>query len=145
LDFDCNKSLTELEGDDWGDVSSDSYIIQSCYALRKKPICEFTVEDMRIMISQDIGGKYLIPFALERLKENPFVEGMHYPGDLLCAVLRVDKNFLKHDQDMLNQIDEVIRLAESSLSELDDIDRDIFIEAFSEAKLVYLSSGAREQ
>ena len=45
------------------------------------------------MIRQSIGLKFLIPFAIDVLEKNPFVSGDHYFGDLLCAVLSVEKKF----------------------------------------------------
>ncbi|MCX4681869.1 contact-dependent growth inhibition system immunity protein [Streptomyces sp. NBC_01433] len=48
---------------------------------------ELTVEDMRLLIGQDIGLPYLLPLALEVLRENRMANGHMYEGDLLSAVL----------------------------------------------------------
>ncbi|MDX2848632.1 contact-dependent growth inhibition system immunity protein [Streptomyces sp. PA03-3a] len=48
---------------------------------------ELTVDDMRLLIGQDIGLPYLLPLAVEVLRENPMAEGHMYEGDLLSAVL----------------------------------------------------------
>jgi hypothetical protein len=63
--------------------------MRRCHALRTKPIDELAVEDLRLMIQQQIGLQYLVPIALQNLRENPLAEGDLYPGDLLVAVLRV--------------------------------------------------------
>ncbi|MFL0267976.1 contact-dependent growth inhibition system immunity protein [Candidatus Clostridium radicumherbarum] len=95
--FDRNKSIQELEGQNWGGPNLDSPSILTCYKLRKKAIGIFEVEDLRIMIGQKIGLDYLIPLALETLEDNIFAEGNMYSGDLLDTVLRVDNSFWENN------------------------------------------------
>jgi hypothetical protein len=61
--------------------------------LRTKPLRDFTVEDLRIMIGQQVALDRLVGLALDRLRSDPSVEGDCYPGDLLASVLRVDAAF----------------------------------------------------
>ena len=97
IQYDKTKSLQELEHKDWGEPNFDSHLVQECHRLRRIPLKDFTTEDLRIMIGQNIGLDHLIPLAIEKLKQNPLAEGNFYPGDLLVNVLRVDSNFwLKH-------------------------------------------------
>lgn len=84
------KTLDELEGVSWGPPTYDSYLVQTCHRLRTKPVGEFDLEDLRIMIGQNIGLPYLLPLALERLEENPWAAGDMYPGDLLKMTARAD-------------------------------------------------------
>src|SRR5882757_1092873 len=67
--------------------------LTECHRLRCIPLHEFTAENLRIMIGQQIGLPYLIPLALEMLRGNPFTAGDLYEGDLLAAVLRADSRF----------------------------------------------------
>ena len=83
------KTLEQLENDIWSEPDLDSYLLSTCHALRKKPIGKFTVEDLRVMLGQSIGIKFILPIALDILMENPLAEGDFYPGDLLGAVLRL--------------------------------------------------------
>jgi hypothetical protein len=78
-----HKTLDELEGVVWGPPNYDSYLVQTCHRLRTKPVGQFDVEDLRIMIGQNIGLPYLVPLALDRLEANPWAAGHMYPGDLL--------------------------------------------------------------
>jgi hypothetical protein len=55
--------------------------------LRRRPIGELTVEDMRLLIGQSIGLAHLLPLALKVLRANPMAEGHMYEGDLLSAVI----------------------------------------------------------
>ena len=91
--FDRNKSLQQLDGQDWGEPNFDSHLVVECHRLRRVPLRDFTTEDLRIMIGQNIGLDYLIPLAIERLEANPFTEGACYPCDLLVNVLAGDANF----------------------------------------------------
>ena len=93
---DLTKTLRELEGGppNWpGSETWPSYLVATCERLYKKPIKDFTTEDLRVMIGQQIGVEFLVPVALERLVENPFEQGDFHPGDLLGAVLRLPREY----------------------------------------------------
>lgn len=81
----ANKTLEEIDGQRWPVACCVSYIEATTTSLRKKPLGQFTTEDLRIMIAQDIGADVLKPFALAVLREDPMAEGDYYPGDLLEA------------------------------------------------------------
>lgn len=91
--FDRNKSLQELEGEDWESPAFNSQLVNTCHKLRYKSLGSFEVEDLRVMIGQNFSLDYLIPLALETLEDNIYAEGNFYCGDLLDAVLRVDFDF----------------------------------------------------
>lgn len=83
-----NCSLEELEDDRWPAPSGDATrLVATVHALRRKPIGELTVEDMRVLIRQNVGLFCLLPLALEVLRLDPLAEGHMYAGDLLAAVL----------------------------------------------------------
>lgn len=96
-----HKTLENLEKDVWPSLSPDegSYLIKTCNSLRKKQLKDFTTEDLREMIGQDIGLKYLIPIAIDILKSEILAEGDLYEGDLLKSVLTSDKNFWRKEKD----------------------------------------------
>ncbi len=88
-----NNTLEQLDKHDWGEPEYDSYLVKTCHQLRKKPLKDFTVEDLRIMIGQNINLEFLIPLAIEQLKENILAEGHYYEGDLLNNVLTSEKEY----------------------------------------------------
>lgn len=88
-----NSTIEELEGERWPEPDWPSHLVGECHRLRKLPLRHFTVENLRIMLGQDIGSRYLVPIALERLEAEPFAEGDFYPGDLLCSVLSLPQGF----------------------------------------------------
>ncbi|MFE3942301.1 contact-dependent growth inhibition system immunity protein [Streptomyces sp. NPDC059118] len=85
---DRTRSLEELERDRWSVPPADATrLVRTVYGLRRQPIGELTIEDLRLLIRQDVGLPYLLPVAMEALRDNPMAEGDMYEGDLLSAVL----------------------------------------------------------
>lgn len=83
-----DRSLEELERDRWPVPPGDATrLVATAHALRRKPIGELTVEDMRLLIRQNVSLAHLLPLALEVLRLDPMAEGHMYEGDLLAAVL----------------------------------------------------------
>ncbi len=91
--FDRTKTLDELDPPAWGEPEYNSHLVETCHRLRSKPIGEFSVEDLRIMIGQGIGLRFLVPLALEVVEPDPLAEGDFYPGDLFASILRVERDF----------------------------------------------------
>jgi hypothetical protein len=105
------KSLESLEKNTWPALSSDegSYLIKTCNSLRKKQLQDFTTEDLRIMIGQEIGLYFLIPLAIETLTDNLLAEGDMYEGDLLKNVLEVDTKFWDDNKNYWQQLNEIFK------------------------------------
>src|SRR5262249_20709179 len=103
---DREKTLKEIQGDMWPeepeeDIRTEASALVSGYRrLLHKPLEDFTVEDLRLMIGQRSFLKCLVPLALERLAHNPMVQGDYYPGDLLVSVLNVPREFWRETPDM---------------------------------------------
>ena len=105
------KSLENLEKKTWPALSSDegSYLFKTCNSLRKKQLQDFTTEDLRIMIGQEIGLYFLMPLAIETLTDNLFAEGDYYEGDLLKSVLDVDTKFWDDNKNYWQQLNDLIK------------------------------------
>lgn len=114
------KSLESLEKKTWSALSSDegSYLIKTCNSLRKKQLQDFTTEDLRIMIGQEIGLYFLMPLAIETLTHNLFTEGDYYEGDLLKSVLDVDTKFWDDNKGYWQQINELIKKRRQEIKEM---------------------------
>ena len=89
----ANSSIEELEGERWPQPDFDSHLVRECHRLGKLQLRLFTVENLRIMLGQDIGSRYLVPIALGHLEADPLVAGDFYAGDLLCSVLSLPGEF----------------------------------------------------
>lgn len=102
-------TLQSLENDFWPNPPEDSTnLIKTCHTLRKKPLNEMTIENLRVMIGQDIGLKYLVPIAMENLRTDILAAGDFYPGDLLESVLRLDKAFWESNPEMKMEMDLIL-------------------------------------
>lgn len=89
----------------------NTYLLQAAYRLSRVPLREFSVEDLRVMIGQNIGLQYLIPLAIEELRKDPRAEGDFYLGDLLKAVLTVDAKFWRDHLDWRKEVEEIAQRA----------------------------------
>lgn len=87
------KSLEQLENDYWEDIEFPTGLVERCHLYRKIPINNLTPGQIRTLISQQIGLKFLMPLALEILRKDVLIDAELYEGDLLEAVVRVDKSF----------------------------------------------------
>ena len=96
--IDLNKTLTQLENNKENKVLFDSYLVTRIQELRKIPLEDFSIEDLRIMIGQDCSLDILIPIAIEKLNENILSEGDFYAGDLLRNILLVDVDYWKKNK-----------------------------------------------
>jgi len=109
-------TLEELEGIRWGPPEFESHVVVTCYRLRSKPVDEFTVEDLRIMIGQNIGLTHLLPRAVAILETNPLAEGDCFAGDLLSAVLCAERSVIQNNAELLRRISAVAETVQSSLN-----------------------------
>jgi len=104
VQFDTNKSVEQLDGDVWEGSDHPTNLVERAHRFRKIPISDLTIEQLRLLIGQNLGLKYLIPFAIRILRDNILAEGDFYDGDLLDAVLNVDDHFWVENQDLKKEV-----------------------------------------
>jgi CDI immunity proteins len=135
-----NATLEELERSNWGEPAYQSHLVTECHRLRRVQLRLLTIENLRILIGQHIGLPFLMPFAIERLQHSPLSEGDLYPGDLLCAVLRVKAEFWEsHGQ----AHSDVAVIAERA-RELAASEGKVVLRALADAVEVFTSVGSAE-
>jgi len=121
MQSDRSKSLQQLDGEDWGEPTFDSHLVSECHRLHRVPLRDFTIEDLRITIGQDIGLEHLVPLALERLHDDPFAEGAYYPCDLLVSVLRAEARFWQSHPELRERLVAITERAISLFPTVPDI------------------------
>ncbi|MEO1504971.1 MAG: contact-dependent growth inhibition system immunity protein [Pseudomonadota bacterium] len=109
-------TLEQLDGEVWGEPTFPSHLVTTCHRLRKKPVSEFSVEDLRIMIGQKIGLEHLLPIAVECLEEEPFAHGDFYPGDLLRNVVRCGDEAFDKDPALARRFAAICERAAAQIS-----------------------------
>src|ERR1700761_8934629 len=94
------RTLDTVDPPAWGPAPPDATpLITRCHELRTKPLRDFTVEDLRIMLVQQVALNHLVWPALARLRADSLVEYDDYPIDLLVSVLRVDPAYWERSPD----------------------------------------------
>ena len=96
INFDISKTLEDLETASTAHTRRSSMVSRD-QELRKKPLKDFSIEELRSMIGKNSSLKYLVPLAIERLHVDSLAKGDTYEGDLLNAVLTVEKKFWVDD------------------------------------------------
>jgi hypothetical protein len=115
-----SRTLDELDPPAWGAASYDSYLVRRCHELRRTPLRDFEVEDYRIMIGQQIALPILVPRAINILQANPLAEGDFYPGDLLKAVLGIEKPYWHAHVEQWQDVHEIADGLTRAVDELRD-------------------------
>ena len=89
-----SKSIEQLENDYWKEPSEfPTGLVERCYKYRKIPLTNLTIEQIRTLVSQNIGLKHLIGLTLIKLEQNILAKGDFYEGDLLIAASHISRNF----------------------------------------------------
>lgn len=118
------RVLDILDPPAWGPPPPDATpVTKRCHELRTKPLRDFTTEDLRIMIGQQVALGRMVALSLDRLQPDSLVEE-DFSGDLLACLLQVDAVFWEQSPDLdvevrrlAERLDERLEL-EPGLSEL---------------------------
>ena len=102
-----SKSIEQLENNYWPKKNIfPSDLVKRCYEYRKIPISNLSIEQLRVLISQDIGIKFILETSLNKVARNPIAEGDLYEGDLLVALSKT--NIKYWDLTKLNHFKQII-------------------------------------
>ena len=124
-------TLEQIDGRDWGNPDAgETGMVARCRRLRRTPLKDLSVSDLRLLIGQQIGLNVLVPRALLQLSGDPMMEADYYPGDLLSALLRVRGAYWSENPDELVRLVSIAQSAETSDRKLVDECR-AFLAAYS--------------
>jgi hypothetical protein len=65
--------------------------------------------DLRLLIGQNIGLNVLVPRALGDVSHDPLAQTEYFPGDLLSALLRVQRTYWSDNSGELAQLMSIAR------------------------------------
>ena len=92
------KSLEKLEKDRWGSAPKEATdLVNSVYKLRTVQLEKLEPKDIRLLIGQGVGLKFIVPIALELLEEDLLIDAELYEGDLLQNVMKIGDDFWSND------------------------------------------------
>jgi hypothetical protein len=118
-----HKSLEVLENEKWPDEKEyPTGLVRRCHEYRKISVDQLTAEQLRTLISQQIGLKYLIPLAMEFLAKDILTEADFYPGDLLETVVNAGSNAWNQNADLRKQL---LELIETNSEKIENADLDL--------------------
>ncbi|GAB3872417.1 contact-dependent growth inhibition system immunity protein [Kibdelosporangium lantanae] len=102
-------SVEQIEDNPWGEPPPGSTrLVESVHRLRRRPVRDLEPEDLRVLISQQVGLDPLVPRVLTQLEVDPLLEGDFYPGDVLVAVLKVPAAYWSAHPDQRTRLERVI-------------------------------------
>lgn len=114
-------SIEELEQDYWSEPTFDSYVVKTCHNAGKKPIKHLSYEEIRLLIGQKIGLSFILPTAIEILKIDPLIDVTYYEGDLLTAILRLNIDDWKYNQDELKTFAAILQENQSKIRMCEEV------------------------
>jgi hypothetical protein len=112
------RTVEELDGRSYGEPSKEyTGLVNRCLSLCKKPVGQYTTEDLRVMISQSFSLKYLVRQAIEVLQDDVLAEGDLYRGDLMEAVLKVSNNFWESNIDLWTEVNALYKANKKAIDD----------------------------
>ena len=100
---------------------------------RKKPLSKLTNEEIRLLISQKIGLKYIIPIAVSILNTDPLIEITYFEGDLLTALLQLSVSDWENNKNELRSFQSIISDNIAAIKSCENIQID-FLNNYSEIR-----------
>ena len=104
------KSIENLEKEFWGQPPKNSTpLVDKVHRLRTIQIEKLKPKDIRLLIGQNVGLKYLIPVALDILQDDLFVDAKLYEGDVLQKVINVKNDFWDNNKELKQKFDDLLK------------------------------------
>ena len=97
-------------------TGSEAGFIQKIHAIRNKCLRDFTVDEVRVCLSQNIGVVYLVQKALGFLETNPWIEAEHYEGDLLNTCIDIPDDYWKERKDNKERMRSILLAANEQIA-----------------------------
>ena len=82
-------------------------------------------EEIRLLIGQKIGLKYVIPKAIDLLEQNPLIEVYYYEGDLLSNMLKLSFDDWCDNYDQLHSFQIILEKNLPSILVSEEISSDL--------------------
>jgi hypothetical protein len=86
-----SRSIEQLQCNGHTGTGSPSGIAARCDQFTRVPVKDLSTEQLRLLLSHDIGTVFLLDRTLQILEMDILADGDFYPGDLLSAVLNINR------------------------------------------------------
>lgn len=121
-----DKSISELENWKWEDEipTRETHSGTECrfYELHNVSLLKLDLLDIRFLIGQNAGLKYLVPDTIDELRDDIFKEAEYYQGDLLCALFLIndEPNYWKTHTKEKQQLIDIYQDQKRNLGTIED-------------------------
>ncbi|GGY15736.1 hypothetical protein GCM10010358_79520 [Streptomyces minutiscleroticus] len=108
-----DRAIEELEGNAWPPPQSETTsLVRGVHDLRKRPIKNLGLDGLRRLISQDVGLRWLLPVALDYLRDTAPDEAVTgwYDDDLLTAVLMRKEQTWRSWPELARHLNETVKM-----------------------------------
>jgi hypothetical protein len=102
--MDETKSIDQLQFTSQRDQASPAGIASRCHQYMEVPIKDLSKEQVRLLLSHDVGTIFLLDKTIRILEEDILADGDFYPGDLLSALLNVNKVYWKNSPELAGRL-----------------------------------------
>ena len=93
IQFDVQKSLLELEPENWDVANLDEQQLAIAQRCAAKPLRRLGLTELYLLLRENLALPYVAPLAIQRLEGEPFLEAATHRGDLLTALMESDSRF----------------------------------------------------
>lgn len=117
-----HRSLAQIEENWKFEIPREGYsssIQLRSYKLYNRRIADYSVDDIRFMIGQEIGAEYLIPIAFNYLRDDLLLDACYYEGDLLNSILSLPEVFWKENPSLYRELYNILLSNNDVLEKLD--------------------------
>ena len=106
------KSLNEIYGWEPMKPELDTYVLRTAARAMRLPLEALSPEEIRLLIGQKVGLRYLLPLAIEILRKNPLKQASMFPGDLLAVCKRLEPDDWNANPAELRAFQNILKAAE---------------------------------
>ncbi|MER7566221.1 contact-dependent growth inhibition system immunity protein [Streptomyces sp. NPDC097941] len=111
--IDHTKSLEKLDGERWGDPPADATsLVRTVHEWRRRPIGTLKPHELARLIGQDVGLLWLLPLAVEILRDEALKQpaGGFVDGDLLYSVVTRSSQVWTAHPDLARELKDAVTL-----------------------------------
>lgn len=124
-------SIEQIENDFWEPLHQyPSGLVERCHKYRKIPIQSLSIEQLRTLLSQNIGVNHILELVMETLEKDPLAEGDNYKGDLLNSTSRINTDFWRNMPELAIKFKRIVESNKVAISkEMSDEDLERLLDA----------------
>ena len=117
---DRSKSIEQLSGYYWLAPDFESNVVLKSHAMRRKPLAELSLEDIRMGVMQQVGVSYLVPLALEVVEKDPYAESLNFPAEIAEVLFNIPFEYWCAHKKLQDRLQRVFERIEETKDTQDD-------------------------